>query len=299
MDLLRWWRFLQAVDVSWNRATRREARDFSCWIQETVKPRKIKAQGPRAVRGAGAANPVTGKPSTGSGYAPATVVHSETVLRRFYDVHRDAGTGLPHALVGAPLGERGAVPGVGAAVADPVDRGGLARLHAGVDGGGMRRGVVGVGHLSGGGQGGQSAHGHADVGDHRRHRLGVADDCRVVACAVDDGGAHPRPAPLEVVAVGARGLGARPPRHPHRDRLRDRRLAGTGLGHRLLLRVGRRPCRPTLYSGWRRSASRSPQEWQVEAAGAGVTPGGGTREGMVVAWLGGRIRSIPVIPARR
>ncbi|MEV5374316.1 hypothetical protein AB0N12_33940 [Streptomyces albogriseolus] len=38
-------------------------------------------------------NPVTGKPSTGSGYAPATVVHSETVLRRFYDVHRDAGTG--------------------------------------------------------------------------------------------------------------------------------------------------------------------------------------------------------------
>ncbi|MGA5412063.1 tyrosine-type recombinase/integrase [Streptomyces lavendulocolor] len=93
MDLLRWWRFLQAVDVSWNRATRREARDFSCWIQKTVKPRKIKAQGPRAVRGGGAANPVTGKPSTGSGYAPATVVHSETVLRRFYDVHRDAGTG--------------------------------------------------------------------------------------------------------------------------------------------------------------------------------------------------------------
>ncbi|MFD6226024.1 site-specific integrase [Streptomyces sp. NPDC060232] len=93
LDLLRWWRFLQAVDVSWNRATRREARDFSCWIQETVKPMKIKAQGPQAVRGAGAANPVTGKPSTGSGYAPATVVHSETVLRRFYDVHRDAGTG--------------------------------------------------------------------------------------------------------------------------------------------------------------------------------------------------------------
>ncbi|MDX5569466.1 site-specific integrase [Streptomyces sp. ID05-04B] len=85
MDLLRWWRFLWAVDVPWDRATRREARDFSCWIQQTVKPRKVKAQEPRAVGEAGAANPVTGKPSTGSGYAPATVVHSETVLRRFYD----------------------------------------------------------------------------------------------------------------------------------------------------------------------------------------------------------------------
>ncbi len=84
MDLLRWWRFLQAVDVSWDRATRLEARDFSCWIQQTVKPKKAKAPGP---------NPVTGKPSTGLGYAPTTVAHSETVLRRFYEVHRDAGTG--------------------------------------------------------------------------------------------------------------------------------------------------------------------------------------------------------------
>jgi integrase len=41
----------------------------------------------------GAPNPVTGKPAIGSGYAPATVVHGETVLRGFYDFHRDAGTG--------------------------------------------------------------------------------------------------------------------------------------------------------------------------------------------------------------
>jgi hypothetical protein len=32
-------------------------------------------------------------PGSGDGYAPSTVVHSETVLRRFYDFHRDAGTG--------------------------------------------------------------------------------------------------------------------------------------------------------------------------------------------------------------
>ena len=36
---------------------------------------------------------MTGKLATGDGYAPATVAHSETVLRRFYDFHRDAGTG--------------------------------------------------------------------------------------------------------------------------------------------------------------------------------------------------------------
>jgi site-specific recombinase XerD len=41
----------------------------------------------------GSPNPVTGKPAAGDGYAPATVAHSETVLRRFYDFHRDAGTG--------------------------------------------------------------------------------------------------------------------------------------------------------------------------------------------------------------
>ena len=32
MDLLRWWRFLDAVGVGWDRASRLEARDFSCWI---------------------------------------------------------------------------------------------------------------------------------------------------------------------------------------------------------------------------------------------------------------------------
>ena len=44
MDLLRWWRFLHAVDVGWDRATRVEARDFSCWIQLTVKQRRLATQ---------------------------------------------------------------------------------------------------------------------------------------------------------------------------------------------------------------------------------------------------------------
>ncbi|AWN25093.1 site-specific integrase [Streptomyces sp. NEAU-S7GS2] len=92
MDLLRWWRFLHAIEVPWDRATRVDARDFSCWIQRTVKPRATAAKR-RPARSVGAPNPVTGKTTPGPGYAPSTVAHSETVLRRFYDLHRDAGSG--------------------------------------------------------------------------------------------------------------------------------------------------------------------------------------------------------------
>jgi site-specific recombinase XerD len=96
MDLLRWWRFLAAVGVGWDRASRVEARDFSCWIGLTVKQR-LQTSRPRVARRSsgvlGPPNPVTGKPGAGEGYAPASVAHSETVLRRFYDFHRDAGSG--------------------------------------------------------------------------------------------------------------------------------------------------------------------------------------------------------------
>jgi site-specific recombinase XerC len=72
MDLLRWFRFLWAVDVGWDQATRVEARDFCRWIQLAGKP---------------------GGPAAGAGYAPATVAHCETVLRGFYGFHLEAGTG--------------------------------------------------------------------------------------------------------------------------------------------------------------------------------------------------------------
>jgi site-specific recombinase XerD len=96
VDLLRWWRFLDAVGIAWSRASRVEARDFSCWIQLTAKQR-LQTSRPRAARlssrAPGPPNPVTGKPASGDGYAPSTVAHSETVLRSFYDFHRDCGTG--------------------------------------------------------------------------------------------------------------------------------------------------------------------------------------------------------------
>jgi hypothetical protein len=93
MDLLRWFRFCWAVRVPWSQATRVEARDFCRWIQVTVKPARAAGRQPAVRPGPGTPNPVTGKPAPGRGYAPATVLHCETVLRGFYEYHLQAGTG--------------------------------------------------------------------------------------------------------------------------------------------------------------------------------------------------------------
>jgi site-specific recombinase XerD len=79
MDLLRWFRFLWAIGVPWNQATRAEARDFCRWLQVAGKP----------ARPGGAAQPM----AAGRHYAASVRAHSETVLRGFYDFHLDAGTG--------------------------------------------------------------------------------------------------------------------------------------------------------------------------------------------------------------
>ena len=76
MDLLRWFRFLRAAGAGWDQATRVEARDFISWLQVTGKPG-------RPAAGTGGVNSVTGKPVPRDKYAPATVVHCETVLRSF------------------------------------------------------------------------------------------------------------------------------------------------------------------------------------------------------------------------
>ena len=100
MDLLRWFRFLWAVEVAWDQATRVEARDFCCWIQLTDKPEREHWRrpggvpgAPRASGAAGAPNPVTGKPPPGRKYAASTVRHCETVLRGFYAFHLESGSG--------------------------------------------------------------------------------------------------------------------------------------------------------------------------------------------------------------
>jgi len=98
--LLRWWRFLWAVEVGWDQATRAEGRDFLCWVRLADKPERPHwrypgggGPGTRTAVAPGTPNPVTGKRSPGRGYAVATVVHCESVLRAFYDFHLEAGTG--------------------------------------------------------------------------------------------------------------------------------------------------------------------------------------------------------------
>lgn len=85
MDLLRWFRFLWAIGVPWNRATQAEAREFARWLQVSGKP--VRSHWRRG------AQPVTEARSSGQPYSPAVRAHTETVLRSFYDFHREAGSG--------------------------------------------------------------------------------------------------------------------------------------------------------------------------------------------------------------
>ena len=91
MDLLRWFRFLWAIEVRWDQATRVEARDFCRWLQVTVKPTRPHWRYPTGgAAGAGGqpaaarVNALTGKPSRGDRYEAATAAHCESVLRGFY-----------------------------------------------------------------------------------------------------------------------------------------------------------------------------------------------------------------------
>ncbi|MEV5240170.1 site-specific integrase [Streptomyces cinnamoneus] len=106
MDLLRWFRFLWVVEVSWNQATRAEARDFCRWLQLADKPLQVHWRHQRKDLSAaavpkprdgrpqpGTPNPVTGKPGPGRKFAASTRAHCETVLRSFYDFHLEEGTG--------------------------------------------------------------------------------------------------------------------------------------------------------------------------------------------------------------
>ncbi|SEG75102.1 Site-specific recombinase XerD [Nonomuraea solani] len=84
MDLLRWFRFLWAIEVPWQRATRNEARDFCRWMLIAGKPTRSHWRQPDRPGGG---------TSTGEAYAPSVRAHCETVLRTFYDFHLEAGTG--------------------------------------------------------------------------------------------------------------------------------------------------------------------------------------------------------------
>jgi integrase len=85
MDLLRWFRFVWAIQVPWARATRAEARDFCRWMLVAGKPARPHWRRPAQAGEAAAAG--------GEAYAPSVRAHCETVLRGFYEFHLEAGTG--------------------------------------------------------------------------------------------------------------------------------------------------------------------------------------------------------------
>ena len=80
MDLLRWFRFLWASGVSWDRATRTEARDFCRWLQVAGRPARPHWRREHE-RGTAPVVPA----EAGKVYAASVRAHSETVLRGFYD----------------------------------------------------------------------------------------------------------------------------------------------------------------------------------------------------------------------
>jgi len=84
MDLLRWFRFLWAIDIGWDRATRVEARDFCRWMLVAGKPSRPHWRSP---------GKVSDSLSSSVAYAPSVRAHSETVLRTFYEFHLEMGTG--------------------------------------------------------------------------------------------------------------------------------------------------------------------------------------------------------------
>lgn len=78
LALLRWWRFLGAVGVSWDRATSVDVRDFVLWMRFTPKA----AIGDHHERG----RALTARARTvGQGYAAATINHNLAVLSGFYE----------------------------------------------------------------------------------------------------------------------------------------------------------------------------------------------------------------------
>lgn len=90
-DLLRWWRFLAAAGVAWDRACREDVRDLVLWLRQAPNPQRERRQA--GTPAPGSVNARTGKPYLGEGYAPRTINHQLAVLRRFYEFHLAAGRG--------------------------------------------------------------------------------------------------------------------------------------------------------------------------------------------------------------
>ncbi|MGW0251082.1 site-specific integrase [Nocardia goodfellowii] len=89
--LLRWWRWLRAVQVDWDRATPAECRDLVLWLGFHAKPRTTPRTKSRST--AGTVNPITRKRYLDDRYAARTIRHSNAVVRSFYEFWIEIGEG--------------------------------------------------------------------------------------------------------------------------------------------------------------------------------------------------------------
>jgi integrase/recombinase XerD len=103
--LLRWWRWLRAVDVAWDKATPAEARDLVLWLRQASKPRRSPRT--KSAATAGSVNPVTRKRHLGDGYEPRTIRHHNAVVRSFYEFWIELGEGPLINPVRLDRGDRG------------------------------------------------------------------------------------------------------------------------------------------------------------------------------------------------
>lgn len=90
-DLLRWFRLLWFLDVSWDRATETETTAMVGWLRRAENPQRRRRNADAPLPGA--VNRHTGKPEPAAGYAPATITHALTVVFGFYDFHLHFGRG--------------------------------------------------------------------------------------------------------------------------------------------------------------------------------------------------------------
>jgi integrase/recombinase XerD len=90
-DLLRWWRWLRVLDVSWERASSVEVRDYALWLGAATKPGAVARTASMAT--AGTVNVNTRKAYLDDRYQPRTVRHALAVLHGFYEYWVDFGEG--------------------------------------------------------------------------------------------------------------------------------------------------------------------------------------------------------------
>lgn len=89
LSLLRFLRYLWAIEVQWDRAREVDVRDFVLWARRADKfVGRRREPGPRS-----GVNLVTGKQNQTSKYSPSTINHTLTAVGEFYEYHRQRQEG--------------------------------------------------------------------------------------------------------------------------------------------------------------------------------------------------------------